>query len=242
MREVGHGLLTPQSNFRNARATGQKTENCHLILADLAGLNRSRILAKVDYIHLPTLKSETRFGHAAEGLDIAHAELQKIRGKIAQGALKTFRPNLVLFDDDMLEACHVREIEKLVAYITGALSETKIVWGLSDTLGEPEFVISQWANNGALRLLDRYGEEQLVFGAREIFALAQAYNLPEGIARKLVYTGYLTRRPVPRRQGEKARPVKRGGPMILLALEGGAKRSALRGSSAQQNGCGLATP
>lgn len=206
----------------------QALEDCSiLILTDLASLNRSKIPAKVDYIHLPAINPEHSTYSPTTGLNIEHADLRKLRGEIAQGALKTFRPDLVLFDDDMLDFCHVREIEKLAAYITGELSRTKIVWGLSDTLGEPEFVIAQWAATGALRLFDRYADELLVFGAREIFDLAQAYQMPERVARKLIYTGYLTCRTAPRRIGGKARPTNRRRPVILLALEGGTESFGL---------------
>ncbi len=199
----------------------QSLEDCSiLILTDLSSLNRSKIPAKVDYIHLPAFKPEH---NTSNGLDTAPADLRRIRGKIFQGAFRTFRPDLVIFDDDMLESRQVQEIEKLAAYISNELSSTKIVWGLSDTLGEPEFVIAQWARSGALRLFDRYADEILVFGAREIFDLAQAYKLPERVARKLVYTGYLTRRTAPRRLGEKVKPTQRRRPTILLALEGGAE-------------------
>jgi predicted glycosyltransferase len=100
----------------------------------------------------------------------------------------------------------------------------KIVWGLSDTLGGPEYVRAQWASNGTLHLFERYADEILVFGAREIFDLAQAYEVPERIARKFVYTGYLTNRmPPPLRSGDEVGKTRRKCPTVLLALGGGAE-------------------
>ncbi|MGH7496916.1 MAG: hypothetical protein ACREOO_31595 [bacterium] len=206
-----------------AAALSRDLEGCSiLILTDLSNLSRSKIPAGADYIHLPASVPEDGYPHLAKGRHYGGADLRKTRYKIAQGTIKTFRPDLVLFDDNMLEFSRVREIDKLASYIVSEVPRARIVWGLSDTLGGPEYVRAQWANNGTLRLFERYADEVLVFGAREIFDLAQAYEVPERIARRFVYTGYLTNRmPPPLPSRDEVGRTHRKRATILLALGGG---------------------
>ncbi|MCI0694724.1 hypothetical protein L0337_22305 [candidate division KSB1 bacterium] len=192
-----------------------------LVLTDLATIGRFKLANRVDYIHLPALNGRDQQSFSSPGLNIEYGNTLKMRRKIAESAIKTFHPDLVMLDDSLLDVPHAYDTQKIVSGLAQELPNAKIVWGLSDTLGDPKVVIRQWARNEVLTLLDRFADEIFVFGARQIFDAAKAYRVPDRIAQKLVYTGYLARRVMPPHRVEVAiSQTNQALPMVVLATEG----------------------
>jgi predicted glycosyltransferase len=198
-------------------------EGCSiLVLTDLATIGRFKLAERVDYVHLPSLNGKARSSALLPELNIEYGNVLKIRRKITESAIKTFRPDLVMLDDSLLDFPHVLTTQKLVSALADELPNAKIVCGLPDTVGEPEVVIRQWARNEVLTLLGRFADEILIFGTRQVFDAAKAYRMPESLAHKLVYTGYLARRVAPPRHVRaEISKMNRGLPMVILAPEGG---------------------
>jgi predicted glycosyltransferase len=199
-----------------------------LVLTDLATIGRFKLANKVDYIHLPALNSRDRQSSLSPGLNIEYGNTLKMRRKIAESTIKTFHPDLVMLDDSLLDVPYAYDTQKIVSGLAEELPNAKVVWGLSDTLGEPSTVIRQWARYEVLALLDRFADEIFVFGTRQIFDVAKAYRVPERIAQKFIYTGYLTRRAVPpRRVGVAISQTNQALPMVVLATEGSSRDFAM---------------
>ncbi len=192
-----------------------------LLLTDLATIGRFKLANRVDYIHLPTLNGNDQHSSLSPGLNIEYSNTLKMRRKIAESAIKTFHPDLVMLDDSLLDVPYAYDTQKIVSSLAEELPNAKVVWGLSDTLGEPSTVIRQWARNEVLTLFDRFADEIFVFGTRQIFDAAKAYRVPEHIAQKFVYTGYLARRVMPPRHvGGVVTQTNQALPMVILASEG----------------------
>lgn len=190
-----------------------------LVLTDLSTIGRFKLADRVDYVHLPTLTHDFNSSYASKGLQIDLERTLKIRRKIAQSAIKTFRPDLALLDESLLNL--PQELQKITAYLREELPKARLVWGLSDTLGEPEFVKRQWRRGEALRMFEDFADEILVFGARSVFDLAEAYSLPHHLAHKLFYTGYLSRATPPsHRVRTEVAQMNRTLPLVLLSPGG----------------------
>ncbi|MDZ7364021.1 MAG: hypothetical protein ONB46_25395 [candidate division KSB1 bacterium] len=197
-----------------------------LVLTDLATIGRFKLAERVDYVHLPSLGPRDGQNHSQQGLNIEYDNSLRIRRKIAQSAIRTFRPDLVMLDDSLLNL--PEEMQKILACVAEDLPQAKMIWGMSDTLGEPEWVYRQWAKNQVLSVLDRYAHEILIFGVQHLFDMAEAYRVPAQIAAKFVYTGYLVREAVPpRRVSENIAAMNRALPMIMLTPAGNADDFAL---------------
>jgi len=197
-----------------------------LLLTDLSTIGKLKVPDRVDFVHLPRLVTDSNVSIAARGLRIDRDRTLKIRRKIAQSAIKTFRPKVVILDESLLTL--PSEMQKIVSCIEDELPTTKIVWGLADTLGEPESVKRQWAKNGVLKTLDRFADEVLVFGTRELFDVTEAYDVPKKIAKKFRYTGYLARQTTPpQRVRLDVSRTDRTLPLVLLVAGGSSDNFAL---------------
>ncbi len=190
-----------------------------LVLTDLSTVGRFRLAEHVDYVHLPVLETNGHAGFSFGGLNIDYENKLRIRRKIAHSAIKTFRPELVILDESLLN--HPDEMLRIVDYVRDEAPAAKIVWSLSDTLGAPEVVKRQWTRNGVYEVFERFADEIFVFGAAQIFNVAESYQMPAPIARKIFYTGYLAHLGMPsRRVCENLAKLNRNLPFVLLSAGG----------------------
>jgi predicted glycosyltransferase len=197
------GLGNTARTLHIAASLSKALENCSiLVLTDLPTVGRFRLEERVDYVHLPILdvadaapRGADIQGRSQSGLNIELDSKLRMRRKIAQSAMKTFRPDVVMLDESLFD--HPLEMQRITAYVADELPQAKVVWEFSDIWGAPEWVTQHWTKNGVAEVLEGFGDEIFVFGARHLFNLAENYRLPERIARKLVYTGYLARQAAP---------------------------------------------
>lgn len=210
-----------------AAALAQALPDCSiLILTDLATIGRFKLAERIDYIHLPVLNGKPHHQYALHGLHLSAENTLKIRRKIVLSAVKTFQPDIVMLDDSLLNLPF--EMQKLVAGIAAAAPQAKMIWGLSDTLGEPATVRQQWARYEIQPLFEHYADAILVFGTPQLFDAAREYHLSARIAQKLTYTGYLACHTFPsRRVRENLARLNRRLPVVALAPEGGANDFAM---------------
>ncbi|MDH3626995.1 MAG: hypothetical protein OEV00_04900 [Acidobacteriota bacterium] len=100
--------------------------------------------------------------------------------------------------------------------------ETLRVLGLRDVIDEPRRVRAKWRRDGVIEALDRYYDLILVYGQRDLFDPIEAYQIPDNVARKMVFVGYLPR------NGQHTDPrqlhtryASRTGSLVVVALGGG---------------------
>ncbi len=210
-----------------AAALAQALPDCSiLVLTDLATIGRFKLAERIDYIHLPVLNGKPHGQYALPGLHLSAENMLKIRRKIVSSAVKTFQPDIVMLDDSLLNFPF--EMQKLVVGIAEAAPQARMIWGLSDTLGEPATVRQQWAQYEIQPLFEQYADTIWVLGAPQFFDVAREYCLSANIARKLTYIGYLAFHNFPsRRVRENLVSLNRHLPLIALAPEGGANDFAM---------------
>lgn len=203
-----------------AAALSQRLRNSSiLVLTDLAIIGRFKLPERVDFIHLPaltaSLSNSPKYGLRAENGDIP-----RLRQNILTGALMAFRPNLVWLDDSLLHL--PAERHQLLSCLAENLPETKIVWGVSDTLGHPDYILREWSRQNVGEIFDRFTDLIFVFGKKSFFDVAKAYRLGDTAAGKLTYTGYLrTAEKPPRHISAKLTQFGKRLPLVLMTAEGG---------------------
>ncbi len=215
------GLGQTARTLHIAASLSKALEDCSiLVLTDLPTVGRFQLEERVDYVHLPVLNADMP-GRSQSGLNIELDGKLRMRRKIAQSAIKTFRPDVVMLDESLFN--HPQEMQRITAYIAEELPQAKVVWEFSDIWGAPDWVTQHWTKSGVAEGLERFGDEIFIFGARHLFDLAENYRLTERIARKLVYTGYLAHHAAPlHRVSKNFAKLHRILPLVMLCPGDGA--------------------
>ncbi len=160
-----------------------------LLLTDLPIVGKFKIPDNVDYVHLPGIVHDGDAGYRARNLNIKAKKTLRIRCKIAQSAAKTFKPQIMIIDRNPLDL--PREMRRVLAFVREVLPATRIVWTITDVLGAPDYVIAGWQRENVYKLFRYYCDEIWVLGAKQFFNVAQKYQLPAELEKRLVYTGWL---------------------------------------------------
>ncbi|MHB1536391.1 MAG: glycosyltransferase family protein [Acidimicrobiales bacterium] len=98
-------------------------------------------------------------------------------------------------------------------------AQTKVVLGLRDILDDPSRVQATWEAQGIYDTLDAVYDQVVVYGDRDVFDLVPAYRIPEPLASRIEYCGYV----VGDRPERALRPagLSAGGEYVLGTVGGG---------------------
>jgi predicted glycosyltransferase len=144
---------------------------------------------------------------------------------IARNA-EDFRPHVVIVDKEPA-GFHG---EMLPTLEREAARGTRLVLGLRDVLDEADRLAPEWERKGAVEAMDRFYDEIWVYGLSRIHEPLAGLPIPPaaaaGIARRLVYTGYL-RRDLPGRPDGRREPPIAAAPFLLATPGGGGDGAGL---------------
>jgi predicted glycosyltransferase len=73
------------------------------------------------------------------------------------------------------------------------LPGTRVVLGLRDVLDEPDVVRATWRAQGVYPLMATAYDQVIVYGCRELFDAASEYDIPDAVARRVQYSGYIAK-------------------------------------------------
>lgn len=142
------------------------------------------------------------------------------------GLVKAYREALILkavIEDspDILLVDHAPagmngELLSTLAFIRRELPGTQVILGLRDILDSPQTVREIWRQQGIIPLLENLYDRVLVYGCRSVFDVVDGYAIPQHVAEKLSYCGYVSRPPVPRSPKPAAH-----NPTVLVTAGGG---------------------
>lgn len=119
------------------------------------------------------------------------ASVKASREKVILDSIIRYRPDVFLIDH--APAGMKGELLKALAFIRKTMPETRTVLGLRDILDSPEVVRSLWQEQNIYQLLDNAYDHILVYGSRHLFDLVREYEIPDCIAAKTHYCGYIAR-------------------------------------------------
>lgn len=141
-----------------------------------------------DFVKLPSIVKERPGQWRSLQLDMDFAEVSALRKQLILTAARHFKPDIVLVDHMPHGAMGelVPALEELAE-----VGRAKLVLGMRDILDAPEVIRERWRIEGAYDALRRHYNLVLVYGSKEVFDHAEAYELPADIAAKLRYCGYV---------------------------------------------------
>jgi predicted glycosyltransferase len=151
---------------------------------------------RVDFVRVPGVIKLHNGEYVSLNLPIDIEETLSIRAAIIRHTADSFDPDLFIVDKEPLGLRgEVRETLALVRRRGAA-----VILGLRDVMDDPGALRSEWQRKQAIPALAEYYDEIWVYGLPQICNPLAGLALPEGVRRRIAYTGYLRRRaddPVP---------------------------------------------
>jgi predicted glycosyltransferase len=140
-----------------------------------------------DYLKLPSIQKIGPGNWSPVSLSAPFPDVLTLRKETIRSVAQSFEPDVMLVDHMPHGA-----MGELVPTLE-ALHETsaRLVLGIRDIIDAPPTVRRRWRLEGALEAVDRYFEDVLVYGTRDVFDVAQEYAWPAGLRDRLRYCGYV---------------------------------------------------
>jgi predicted glycosyltransferase len=114
-----------------------------------------------------------------------------------------------------------RALLPVLEWIRAASPETRTVVGLRDIVDEPPVVQEQWERRGVYKALERLYDHVLIYGEQAVFDPIREYGLSERVARKALFTGYLSRCRLHRTREDARRALGLGNGRLVIVHTGG---------------------
>jgi len=210
------GLGHLRRNLAIAAALHEAEPNAAVLLATGSDEVPSDWLPpNVDTLKLPTLRKAGR-GYGARRLPLPGPDVWALRRSLLEAAVRSFRPAVLLADKHPLGV----EGELGPALHAVLASGGRAALGLRDVLDDPARVRREWARGRVVAAIAEHHQLVLVFGQQALLDPVREYRLPQVVARRVRFCGYV----VNDRAGAQVarlhpRPV--GRPPRVLATAGG---------------------
>src|SRR5262249_36137461 len=191
-----------------------------LVLSGSSSLPCLRLPRGVDYVKLPCVTKLADEHYEAKFLNLGFQDLRSLREEIIFSVVANYAPDLVFVDN--VPVGMKGEMRKTLTYLREHRRDTMVVLTFRDILDEPSHVIGHWRSQAVYDAIDRFYDHILVYGMREVFDVVREYQMPEAVARKLRYAGYIRREP---ERGARTRIRQRLAPhgqkLVLVTVGGG---------------------
>jgi len=172
------------------------------------------------YIKLPQV-TKNENGHYVSGeRGIALKHTVDLRESLIGEAAASFKGGVMFVDHAPLGLCG--EITQTLCHLTRGATPTHRVLGIRDVIDESETVKAVWKKQDVLRVLRCCYDLILVYGQQELFDPIRQYDIPDDVAAKMKFVGYIPRHGR-KAVGEKlkASMAPRTGRLVVVTLGGG---------------------
>lgn len=174
---------------------------------------------KIDYVKLPSLRKGTDYRYCAKSLGVSLQDTISLRSAILTASTAAYRPDVLLIDKSPV-GVH-GEAETALRLVRDRYPATRVIYGMRDIEDAPEQTMHEWRKNGHLDALQYLVDEIWVYGDRSVFDVAEAYELPPAITRKLHYVGYIARPGCGHDAAGRAHDSNGDGRHLLVTVGGG---------------------
>ncbi len=141
-----------------------------------------------DFLKLPSIVKIGPGEWQAVGLPLDFPQVHAVRSELLRATARSYQPHLLLVDH-MPHGAMGELLPTLEALRRDG--GTRIVLGLRDIIDAPAVTREVWAREGAYEAIERYYDQVLVYGRRDVFDLGAQYGLPPAVAGRVRYTGYV---------------------------------------------------
>jgi predicted glycosyltransferase len=162
-----------------------------LLVAEARQANAFALPAGVDCLTLPALRKDVDGQCQPRYLDLPLADLTALRASVIRASLAAFEPDVLLVDH--LPRGAARELDPALEHLR-ANGSSRCLLGLRDVLQDPETVRREWDLTASEDAIRAYYDAVWVYGDPAVFDTVRECHLPDDVAAKVRYTGYLDQR------------------------------------------------
>ena len=184
----GMGLGHTRRNLAIAAALVELCPQASILIASSTDdAHRLGLPPRVELLKLPGLRKTANDEYQSRRLPVQKDEIRHLRASLLEATVKSFRPDVVLVDKHPFGARG--EFRAGLA----ALKEYggRSVLGLRDILDEPAAVRQEWAEYGLQERIAEFHDRVFVYGERAVLDPIAEYDLPESLARRTCFCGYV---------------------------------------------------
>ncbi len=151
----------------------------------------------IDFIRVPGMIKQNNDLYVPHSIKVEPAMALGIRQDIILATARRFEPALFLVDKAPLGL--KREVVPTLEWLRRERPETRVVLGLRDIMDSAASTVAEWREKRIYEALDKLYSEIWVYGSRDIYDPVREYEIPDNIAAKMHFTGYIPRQ-IPRAQ------------------------------------------
>lgn len=186
------GLGHARRNLLLAQSLSESIDNADILL--ITGNRETSTFPMprgTDCLTMPSIHKSPDGSYRARRLDLSLADLIRLRSGLIQSALESFQPDVFIVDN--VPRGVSRELDPALEMLrTGG--RTRCILGLRDILDTPQVVAWEWSRNGNYEAIRTLYDQVWIFGDKAIYDPVLEYGLPEDIASKIRFAGYLDQR------------------------------------------------
>lgn len=150
---------------------------------------------QVDFVRIPGMIKKSNDLYLPHSIRIEAQEAMSIRQSLIKATAKAFEPDLFIVDKAPLGL--KREVIPALKWLRNTNEVScRTVLGLRDIMDDARSTIEDWRSKRVYDALEKYYSEIWVYGHREMYDPIREYEIPESISQKMVFTGYLPRKPL----------------------------------------------
>jgi len=165
--------------------------SCGLVVTGSPRAHLFRYPPRCDYLKLPSVTKGPGGRYVSREIEMSIAEAVAFRGRLIRAAADSFRPDRFLVDHtphglggELLSALHG---------LSGLPHRPVRILGMRDIIDDPELVRAAWDREGTIEVLRPYYDLILVYGQRDVFDPVREYGMPDDLAAKMRFVGYIGR-------------------------------------------------
>lgn len=162
-----------------------------LVLTGASAAHSLRIPQGIDYVKLPSVNKVGDECYQPKFLNLTFDEVRSMREEIIFRTSANYLPDLFFVDNVPLGL--KGEIVKTLRYLREFCPRTQIILNLRDVLDCACRVIPLWQANSIYEAIEELYDRVLVYGSPEVFDAVREYRMPDSLARKVQYVGYIAR-------------------------------------------------
>ena len=145
--------------------------------------------ARVDFVKVPSVIKLYDGDYASMSEHIDLADTLTLRTALIRETARKFRPDLLIVDKEPMGLRG--ELEPTLRHMRK--EGVPAVLGLRDVMDEPDALAREWSKRNVLAKTARYYDEVWAYGPRDFHNPLAGLDLPEGLAERIRYTGFLRR-------------------------------------------------